>query len=317
MRNRAVMIRSIVGLICFGSLSGLSAATVIQTENAQPGTTGWILANPATNHEIEGYASSTSVNAGGQIQFYVNTKDPSFQIDVYRMGWYAGNGGRLMTTVTSVTGAIQPAAVLSDPATGMLECNWSLSYSLSVPSTWVSGIYLAKLTGSSSTKQSYIIFVVREDSRASVYLYLNSAITYEAYNNWGGASLYAFNSPSGQSEKASFNRPYALNIYHSPAMYGVGAGEFLTNVQAETVLCLRLGRQHGSLLGVERFGCHVRQRRGSSREPSSFQYPHGSVDRRSRLLLDVDYAVRHHLRDWERRKFRLFGAEALDWQMRF
>jgi len=52
----------------------------IQTENALPGTTDWGLTNPAANHEIEGYASATSVNRGSQISFFVNTTDPSYTI---------------------------------------------------------------------------------------------------------------------------------------------------------------------------------------------------------------------------------------------
>src|SRR5258708_28510414 len=62
----------------------------VQLENAKPGTTSWNLTNSASNHEIEGYASLTSVNAGQQISFYVNTSDPSFTLTIYRLGWYGG-----------------------------------------------------------------------------------------------------------------------------------------------------------------------------------------------------------------------------------
>ncbi len=109
-----------------------------------------------------------------------------------------------------------------DPTTGFLECNWSNPYVLTTGSNWTSGIYLAKLTGTTSGKQSYIIFVVRDDSRASDLLFQQSTNTYQAYNNWGGKSLYAFNSSSaptintqGASSNAypavmvSYNRPYA------------------------------------------------------------------------------------------------------------
>ena len=42
-------------------------------ENANPGTSVWQLTNPADNHQIEGYASLTSVPVGGKIEFFVNT----------------------------------------------------------------------------------------------------------------------------------------------------------------------------------------------------------------------------------------------------
>ena len=65
-------------------------------------------------------------------------------------------------------------------------------------------------------QQSYIIFVVRDDSRASDYLFQSSVTTYQAYNNWpgtanGGKSLYEHNSVGGvRAVKVSFNRPYAI-----------------------------------------------------------------------------------------------------------
>src|SRR5215469_13109259 len=73
------------------------ALNPIQIENSLPGTTDWHLVSPASNHEIEGYASLTSVNAGGQIKFFVNTGDSTFTLVTYRMGWYAGLGGRQVT----------------------------------------------------------------------------------------------------------------------------------------------------------------------------------------------------------------------------
>ncbi len=231
------MMRFSVGLSILFAIPGVWAQNAIQTENALPGTSAWQLTNPASNHEIEGYASLTSVNIGGQIAFYVNTASPTFSVNIYRMGWYAGAGGRLMLNIPTLTGVSQPAPI-PDPDTGMVECNWSQSYLLNVPSTgWISGIYLAQLTASSG-KQSYIIFVVREDARPSLYLAQEGATTYQAYNNWGGGSLYPFNSTSsasgGPSTMVSFNRPYTIG-FTTNSYLGVGAGEFLTNIQQETL----------------------------------------------------------------------------------
>jgi PKD repeat protein len=212
------------------SLMGLTAraANVIQTENAKPGTSQWQLTNPATSREIEGYASLTSVPRGGQIRFYVNTADPSYTIEFFRMGWYGGLGGRRMTNAVTRTGVNQPMPV-PDPVTGLIECNWTSPYTFTVPTSsdrtvWASGVYLAKLTALASGKQSYIIFVVRDDSRSSSYLFQSSVTTFQAYNNWGGKSLYSFNSPSGPAQAVSFNRPYGYG--DSDVGYNDGSGEF-------------------------------------------------------------------------------------------
>ncbi|BAZ53359.1 Ig domain protein group 1 domain protein [Nostoc sp. NIES-4103] len=204
-------------------------------ENRKIGTTDWQLTNPATQREIEGYASLTSVNRGEEIKLFVNTKEPSYTIEVFRMGWYNGAGGRLILPAIQRIGVKQPNPIV-DQVTGLIECNWKDPYILKISNNygdsteWVSGIYLAKLTASKSNKQSYIIFVVRDDSRPSDILFQSSVTTYQAYNNWGGMSLYRWNSRGKQAYKVSFNRPYAASP-NSAAAYGMGAGEFLTNLQ--------------------------------------------------------------------------------------
>jgi hypothetical protein len=97
---------------------------------------------------------------------------------------------------------------------------------------WVSGVYVAKLTAGSG-KQSYIIFVVRDDARSSPYLVQSSVTTYQAYNEWGGTSTY-FGTASNSStilalcaSRVSFDRPYMTGS-HPGAAYGNGAGEFFT-----------------------------------------------------------------------------------------
>jgi hypothetical protein len=204
-------------------------------ENQKNGTTDWQLTNPAIKREIEGYASLTSVNRGDEIKFFVNTKEPSYRINFFRMGWYGGDGGREIIEEINRIAVKQPLPIVNQE-TGLIECNWHDPYTLKIPdkstdpTEWLSGVYLAKLTASESQKQSYIIFVVRDDSRPSDILFQSSVTTYQAYNNWGGNSLYRWNSLEKQAFKVSFNRPYAVGPNHLAA-YGVGAGEFLTNLQ--------------------------------------------------------------------------------------
>ena len=251
-----------VALLAFTPTS--RAASVVAQENAKPGTSAWQLSNPATNREIEGYASLTSVNRGGQISLYVNTAASSYTIEIYRMGWYGGLGGRLVTGPIQRTGTAQPMPT-PDPSTGLVECRWSNPYVLSVPGSatdstdWASGVYLAKLTAGGTGKQSYIIFVVRDDARSSDFLFQTSTTTYQAYNNWGGKSLYDWNSTGGQASRVSFNRPYAPSPY-AGAAYGVGAGEFITNSQAGplgTGNILSAGAEYNMVRWLEREGYDV------------------------------------------------------------
>jgi uncharacterized repeat protein (TIGR01451 family) len=208
LRRRLVLLTIVIA-----SNSAYGQPNETQLENANPGTTAWQLTNPAANREIEGYSTLTSVNRGGIIGFLVNTAEANYTLEIYRTGWYGGTGGRLMVSAITLAGINQPMPT-PDPSTKLVECNWSNPYVLMIPNTWVSGVYLVKLTGLTSGKQSYIVFVVRENSRSSAILFQTAVTTYQAYNNWpgpnsNGHSLYTFNSANGVAAyKVSFNRPY-------------------------------------------------------------------------------------------------------------
>jgi hypothetical protein len=195
-----------------------------KSENLKPGTAAWVLANPATNHEIEGYASMTSVNKGAPINLFVNTAESKYTMRIFRIGWYGGAGGREVTAQPiSLTGTKQPAPTVDKTRPTLTECHWTNPYTLTIPADWTSGFYLAQLTGGTSGKQAYIIFVVRDDTRASDFLFQSSVTTYQAYNEWGRHSLYT----TGDSY-VSFDRPYGMVVAALPGTQrGIGAGHFL------------------------------------------------------------------------------------------
>lgn len=220
----------------------------IQKENREPGTTAWQLTNPADNRQIEGYASLTSVPVGGNIDLFVNTADATYSLTVYRMGWYEGNGGRKVLGPQILPG-VQQVTPTADPTTDLIECHWTNPFTIHVPTSWLSGIYLVKLRGNTSGKESYIIFAVRDSRRADL-VFQQSVITYQAYNPWPGSiplggsdgySLYNVDA-NGVVPQVSFSRPYGSypsdDPFYTPPMfyssqfakYGVGAGDFLRHI---------------------------------------------------------------------------------------
>lgn len=198
------------------SLQPVRHPNSIQIENARPGTGAWRLTSPARAHEIEGFASRTSIDRGEPITFYISTIAPQYDIEIYRMGWYDGTGGRFMAGIHALRGFVQPQPVVSRRA---IECFWMARYTLTVPPTWVSGIYLAKLTAETG-QQSYIVFVVRDDSGTNAFLVKQAVTTYESYNNWGGFSLYG---ATGDNEFNDKSRSYFVS-YDRPYSDGHGAG---------------------------------------------------------------------------------------------
>lgn len=208
----------------------------VAVENARPGTRQWRLDRPATAREIEGYASSTSVQRGQTIALHVNTAEPSFTLEVFRIGWYRGLGARRVAGPIALPGTRQPMPAM-DADSGLVDCAWCCALELTTAdasdgSCWASGAYLARITACISGSQSYIFFVVRDDDRAADLLVQFGVTTYQAYNPWGGKSLYHWGSSDAQRARmVSFNRPYAANPQNPAAAYGLGAGEFLTNLQ--------------------------------------------------------------------------------------
>ena len=76
------------------------------------------------------------------------------------------------------------------------------------PPTAVSGIYFAHLVRTDGTAgESHVFFVVRDDDGGSDMLFQTSDTTWQAYNTYGGNSLYT-GSPAGRAYKVSYNRPF-------------------------------------------------------------------------------------------------------------
>jgi hypothetical protein len=178
----------------------------------------WQLENPALGREIEGYASATSVNHGEPIDVYVSTRSVAFTADVYRMGWYGGAGAEKVLGPLSFPGRLQPDPALDE--NGEADCGWIDPFTIPTTGDWKSGAYLVKLTTVPDGKQRYVTFVVRDDGSTAPLLFQTSVTTYQAYNEWGGRSLYTL--PKA-AYKVSFNRPYDDGRYGD----GGGAGHFL------------------------------------------------------------------------------------------
>jgi hypothetical protein len=199
-----------------------AAQNVIQLENQKTGTADWAAYPDAANREIEGYASLTSVNRGGTISFYVNTAESSYTLEIFRLGWYNSLGARRVLGPITRPGVVQ--TVPAPDANGMVECHWTAPYTITIPNTsdptdWASGTYVVRLTANTSGTRRFIFFVVRDDGRSSNHHFVSAVNTSEAYNAWGGKSLYTFNSTNSvAATKVSFNRPFAN---------GAGTGDFL------------------------------------------------------------------------------------------
>jgi hypothetical protein len=191
-------------------------ANAISVENALPGDPHWLRpAAPETRLDI--YASQIALVPGETLQLHVSAAS-HYKVLVYRLGWYQGAGARLIGCVRACgsdeAGSQYPVPP-PDPSTGFLDAGWPVADSFRIPMTAVSGYYIAEAvatTGSGAGDMYYYPFVVRAPpSQTPSHILVQIPVnTLEAYNAWGGKSLYDFNSTNKKAAvKVSFNRPFA------------------------------------------------------------------------------------------------------------
>jgi hypothetical protein len=204
----------------------------VATENARSGGSGWA-APSASARPIEGYASETSVYPGGTVHLHVSTAPAGdYRIEVYRLGWYGDRGGRLITCIpgcdATEPGTSEPVPA-PDPSTGLVRATWPVTDTVTVGSDWTSGYYLARLVRADGARPTCVLFVVREDpSRASNILVVSSVNTWQAYNSWGGKSLYNYSSTSlAPANRVSFDRPWGPGSQAQFFEWGIHLVRFL------------------------------------------------------------------------------------------
>ena len=183
---------------------------VCENQNAGAPSSEWDVSG-AGDSTIQGFSTDISVNRGQTISFKIATTSTNYRLDIYRMGYYGGFGARKIATVNpSVTLPQNQPACLTNASTGLIDCgNWAVSASWAVPATAVSGIYFARVNRLDTGGASHIVFVVRDDASHSDLLFQTSDTTWQAYNQYGGNSLYVGGPGTNPSRayKVSYNRP--------------------------------------------------------------------------------------------------------------
>jgi hypothetical protein len=144
------------------------------------------------NWEVKEYMSRTSIQEGHLILLFHNSASPNVVIDIFCTGWYDGKGMRRYAGPIMVAG-VKQAALLPD-GLEIVACNWTNPYLMETNNTWTTGIYLARMMEMGNGTQSYVIFVVQDNNRAfgPDVMFQLPMNTYQAYNFWGGKSLYGW-----------------------------------------------------------------------------------------------------------------------------
>jgi hypothetical protein len=198
----------------------------VVAENLSAGTRAWRLPGPprliggAAHGALAAYVSEQALAPGQRESVYVNAPGArTLSAQVFRMGWYAGAGGRLVLRSRNLPAIRQPPCSHL-ASTGLTECRWHASLSFPIPQALTSGVYIVKLHASTGAERD-CLFIVRSARPAPLLVEIPTA-TYEAYNGWGGDSLY----PGGRPVSASGGTRGVEVSYDRPYDSQTGAGQF-------------------------------------------------------------------------------------------
>jgi hypothetical protein len=214
----------------------------VTAENRNPGTRAWRLAagpisdiGGLAHGSVAGYVAEQAVRPGQLQRIYVSAPDArQVRVRIFKMGWYGGSGGREVLVSRKLRTTRQPPCTHRS-ATGLTECNWHPTLSFRVPSAMPSGVYIAKLSASDGERDC--LFVVRASSPQPLLAQLPTS-TYEAYNAWGGDSLY----PGGAARVGLTGTTQGVEVsYDRPYDSQTGAGQFFARDVAMVQFLERYG----------------------------------------------------------------------------
>jgi len=186
------------------------AATPISQENTKPGGAGWQPPSTIAPPLVQGFAQYTSAACGGNVGLYLGTQSAtpvSVHIEVWRLGYYQGSGGRLVWTSPTLSVSAPPVWENVNPTTHEVTARWPRTATLTVPHNWTRGIYELRIVPVGNPSAAGAIpLVIRDDTRTTPMVQVLATNTDQMYNQWGGHSAYS--TATGISTVVSLDRPY-------------------------------------------------------------------------------------------------------------
>jgi hypothetical protein len=168
-----------------------------------------VFARPIGSGRIEGYPDRWSYAPGETVSVACRSRGRTFSAEIARVG-----GEReIVWTRGDIAGGWQAEPTDASAA----GCGWEESFSFPIPEDQRSGYYEIVLRDtderSGRISESLAFFVVRprpSPAPAGAALLVLATNTYNAYNDWGGPSLYT------GATRVSFKRPLAPGFLRKP-----------------------------------------------------------------------------------------------------
>lgn len=148
-------------------------------------------------HAIEGYSEHISAFPGESLQLFIHAPLLRYSLTVTRHG----APDQCVLSIEDIAG--QPQDYTADAY--QRGANWEPSFTLEVGADWRSGMYAARITDDSGAWFDITFVVKKSPACAPARLaVLASTNTWQAYNRWGGASIYRYDINDGLGKTNAF-----------------------------------------------------------------------------------------------------------------
>jgi hypothetical protein len=201
----------------------------LRRENARTGAARAYVDGADTRDHL--YLDTVSAVCGQLVRVAVSAQPGRYRLHVVRAGWYGGAGGRVVARTGEFAASRQPNAPGTDRGHSP---RWHTSATLTVGPTWEPGVYVVLLqAGRRTVSASPLVVLAPATGPRAPALFVASAMTWTAYTDFGGRSLYRNQRLTGRASAADrartvdFARPteasgtYGVERYTTPLVRAI------------------------------------------------------------------------------------------------
>lgn len=208
------------------------------------GSEDWRIDRPAHHGEVAAYTTRASGVPGTRVGLKVSTTEGGYDVAAFRIGAYEGGSGAFVWESGFRLGRVQPAARWASYERRTVVAPWTRDLTVDT-AEWLPGFYVFRLRTDTGW-ETQVPYVVTSPSAVGTVALVAPVTTWQAYNEWGGYSLYAGANGDTPSRAVSFDRPYngatGANDYRTAAIPIIVRAErtgvplsYFTNVDLDTV----------------------------------------------------------------------------------
>lgn len=208
------------------------------------GSEDWRISKPSLHGELAAYTTRASGVPGTRVGLKVSTTEGGWEAAVWRIGAYPDGTGAFVWESGFRVGRQQPAPRFAPAVTRTVVAPWARDLTVDTTS-WEPGFYVFRLRTDTGW-ETQVPYVVTSPTAEGTVALVAPITTWQAYNQWGGYSLYAGANGDTPSHAVSFDRPYngatGANDYRTAAIPIVVRAEqtgialsYFTNVDLHTM----------------------------------------------------------------------------------